>query len=134
MSATTMAVSRAINYVRERRRRAPRLRSLGRRLQSAPGREQLRVHHFLPGMGITTLTGAAAIVTRGDRREFVFSLPFGVGTGLTLDELPLLIQLDNPYWGQERFPLLQAATGALGASLLGIRFWLQGRNQARRDD
>lgn len=106
-SAVTIGVSRAINYWRERQRSAPALRSLLRRAYHAPGDQQVRVHHFIPGMAISAAAGAVAILTRRDGYEFWLSLPFGTGTGLTLDEIALLIDLDNPYWGSERLSLLE---------------------------
>src|SRR5256885_10325797 len=67
--ATMLALSRATNYVRERRRRAPFRRSMLRRAYHAPGANRMRVHHFLPGIGIAFAAGAASILTRRDRRQ-----------------------------------------------------------------
>jgi hypothetical protein len=124
--ATTIAVSRAINYARERRRHAPMLRSWARRAYHSPGQEQLRVHHFLPGMWLVLVAGGAAILTRVDGREFWLSLPFGTGAGLTLDEIALLVKRDNPYWGSETLALSQAAVAALAAAALAARFHRRG--------
>jgi hypothetical protein len=52
----SIGISRAINYVRERRRAVPRVRSLGRSIYHAPGTEQARMHHFVPGIGIAFAT------------------------------------------------------------------------------
>jgi ABC-type Fe3+ transport system permease subunit len=120
--AATIAISRALNYVRERRRAAPRVRSWLRRAYHAPGRQKSRFHHFAPGIAILLVTGFGAVVTREDGREWRFSVPFGVGAGLTTDEVALLIELDNPYWKSERFSLGQAAVGALVATALAVRF------------
>jgi hypothetical protein len=124
--ATTIAVSRGINYARERRRPAPRLRSWARRAYHSPGKEQLRVHHFLPGMGLAFATGGAAIMARCDGREFWLSLPFGTGVGLTVDEIALLVERDNPYWDSETFALAGAGAAALAAATLAARFHRQG--------
>jgi hypothetical protein len=94
--AVTICASRAVNYVLERRRRAPRLRSWARHADHAAGQEQLRVHHFIPGIGLALVSGAGAILTRNDRREFWFSLPFGTGAGLTLDEIAILTNWTTP--------------------------------------
>jgi hypothetical protein len=126
----SIGISRGINYVRERRRTAPRLRSLGRRIYHAPGQERVRVHHFVPGVGIAFVTGAAAIVVRDDGREVWLSAPFGAGVGLTIDELALLIKLDNPYWKSERASLIQAGVAALASAVLGLRFQRRGRAAA----
>jgi hypothetical protein len=121
--SAAIGISRAVNYVRERRRAAPRLRSWGRRVYHGPGRQELRVHHFLPGIGVAFLAGGAAIFTR---QELRFSLPFGVGAGLTSDEIALLGQLDNPYWGSETFALVQAGVAAALGAGLGVRFHRRG--------
>ena len=130
--AGTIAVSRATNYVRERRRRAPLLRSMLRRAYHAPGENEMRVHHFLPGIGIAFAAGAASILTRKDRREFWLSLPFGAGAALTLDEADLLLELDNPYWGSEVLALTQGSLAALGAAVLALRFHRRGDETPRR--
>jgi hypothetical protein len=129
--ATTIGASRLINYVRERRRAAPRVRSWVRKAYHAPGRETLRVHHFTPGIAMLLATGCAAIVTRQDGREWRFSVPFGVGAGLTLDELALLVELDNPYWESERFALAQGLVGAVAALGLAVRFYRRGAGLPR---
>jgi hypothetical protein len=129
--ATTIAVSRGINYARERRRPAPRLRSWARRAYYSPGKEQLRVHHFLPGIGLAFATGSAAIMARSDGREFWLSLPFGTGVALTMDEIALLVQRDNPYWDSETLALVQAGAAALAAATLAARFHRQGSARPR---
>ena len=128
--AITIGCSRAINYVRERRRTAPRLRSWGRRAYHFPGREQVRVHHFVPGIGLAFVSGAMAIIKHEDGRELWFSIPFGSGVGLTLDEVAVMTEFDNPYWESEKLALAQAATAALGALALGIRVHRRGAHHA----
>jgi Ser/Thr protein kinase RdoA (MazF antagonist) len=128
--AITIGVSRAINYARERRRAAPRLRSWARHAYHSPGQEQLRVHHFMPGIGLAFLSGAGAILKRNDGREFWFSLPFGIGAGLTLDEIAILTELDNPYWESEKLAAAQAAIAAGGALALAVRFQRHGKHPA----
>ena len=120
--AAAIGISRSVNYVRERRRPAPRLRSWARRAYHSPGQERLRVHHYLPGIGLALAAGGAAILTRTDGRELWLSLPFGAGAGLTLDELALLVERDNPYWDSERFALIQSGAAALAAAALAARF------------
>jgi hypothetical protein len=124
--AVTIGASRAINYVRERRRTAPRLRSWARHAYHSPGQEQLRVHHFMPGLCLAFLSGAGAILKRNDGREFWFSLPFGIGAGLTLDEIAILTELDNPYWESEKLAAAQAAIAGGGALALAVRFQRSG--------
>jgi hypothetical protein len=125
--AAAIGSSRAVNYGRERNRRMPRVRSWARRAHHAPGRgDQLRIHHFLPGIGLAFLAGGAAILTHGDGGELWLGIPFGTGTGLALDEVGLLVSADNPYWRSESLALAQSAAAALGAAALAIRFHRRG--------
>lgn len=120
--AVTIGCARGVNLVRERRRPAPVLRSLARRLWRAPRSEDVRVHHFLPGMGLAFATGAVAIVVRHDRREFLLSLPFGAGLALTFDEFALLVGRERSYWASEPFAVAQGAAAGAAAVLLGAGF------------
>jgi hypothetical protein len=129
--AATIGASRLINYVRERRRSVPHIRSWVRKAYHAPGQEKLRVHHFTPGIAMLIATGYAAIATRHDGKEWRFSVPFGVGAGLTLDELALLVELDNPYWESEKFALAQGSVGAATALGLAMRFHHRGASLPR---
>lgn len=122
----TIAVARAISYGLERDRNAPRLRSLGRRAYQAVDIEGVRVHHFLPGIGLTFTAGAAGILRGAERHEFALSVPFGTGAGLILDEIGLLVRSDNPYWQTERLALVEGAAAALGAATLARRFHRRG--------
>ncbi len=124
--AATIAVARAVAFAHERRRRFPVLRSVMRRTYHAPGGQQLRVHHFLPGLVLLSSAGAAAVLTRADGNEFALSLPLGTGIGLALDEFGLLLDLDNAYWGTQRIVALQACVAAIGAAALTGRFWRAG--------
>jgi hypothetical protein len=123
-------VSRLVNYVRERRRAMPRSRGAWRRIYSAPRTGGLRVHHFLPGIGLAFVSGGIAVVNRTDQAELLFGVPFGVGTALTLDELALLVGMDNSYWRSERLALAQAAATGLGAAALAARVGRLGRSSS----
>ena len=120
--STTIGVARAINYVRERSRPAPWLRSWARRTYHAPGQQQLRVHHFLPGVLLSFVTGGAAILAHRNGAQLWLSAPFGTGAGLTLDEVGLLLKFDNPYWKGETLALVEGAAAAVGAVALAVRF------------
>jgi hypothetical protein len=125
--AVTVGASRSINYVRERRRPLPTWRSFGRRLYHLPGAARdRRVHHFIPGIGLGFATGVAAILTRDDGLESWLSLPFGTGLALTTDELGLLLEGSNPYWGSETFALAQCAAASLASAALAARFSRRG--------
>ncbi|MDQ6749420.1 MAG: hypothetical protein M3Z33_01490 [Actinomycetota bacterium] len=92
--------ARAVTYLQERRRSAPVLRSLLRRANRALRQDDTRVHHFVPGIAIAFSAGAAAILTRTQDAELRYSVPFGIGAALTLDELALLVDVDNPPLGE----------------------------------
>ena len=125
--AVTVAASRSINYVRERGRARPMWGSFGRRLYHLPGAAgNRRVHHFVPGIGLGFATGGAAILTRDDGLDRWLSVPFGVGLGLTTDELGLLVEASNPYWGSETFALAQCAAALLASAALGAVFIRRG--------
>lgn len=48
--AATLTCARSVNYIRERRRPAPRLRSLVRRVRVFGDDDVPRIHHYLPGL------------------------------------------------------------------------------------
>jgi len=124
--------ARGVTHVTERhRRRLPALHSLLRRTFSAPRSDDVRVHHFLPGLVLLTAAGGGAILSRDDGRELLLSIPFGTGAGLALDEIGLLVERKNPYWGSEHLALGQAAAGGLVAVALGIRMVVIGRHRPR---
>ena len=66
---------------------------------------------------------------RDNLEVFVAGVPFGIGAGLTLDEIAILTELDNPYWESEKLAAAQAAVAAVGAFALAARFQLCGRNE-----
>jgi hypothetical protein len=119
--AVTIAGARAITYVMERRRSVPVVRGLTRALPRLPGSNDIRIHHYLPGMVLTAVAGGASILASGPRVGPLLSVPFGVGVALTADEIGLLIERNNPYWGTERAVALQwlAATG-LSVVMAGV--------------
>jgi hypothetical protein len=118
--AVTILTSRVVNHVRERQRAFPRARSILRRASSPRQRTGARVHHFVPGIAIGFATGATAILTH--RMSFSLSLPFGSGVAHTVDELPLLFNQRNPYWGSESFAIAHGVVTAAIAAALAARF------------
>ncbi len=128
--ACTVITSRAINYGRERQRPLPAMRSRARRLWSAPQSSDLRVHHFVPGIGAIAATGAAGILSHTGRTGVWLSVPFGCGLALTLDELALLVNRKNAYWTSERFAFSQAGLAAITA--LGLAGRVHARARASR--
>ncbi|WP_411090443.1 hypothetical protein [Streptomyces sp. 049-1] len=128
--AVTIATSRTLNYVRERRRALPKMRSLARLLLEIPSSSATRVHHFLPGVAIGFAVGGTALLVRPGRLERVLSLPLGVGFALTTDELRLLVGRNDPYWGRgQRFAHAQGAVATLAALSIGADIVRRGRHQ-----
>lgn len=132
--AVTIVASRGLNFVRERRRPLPRVRSVGRLLSQVLASNRLRVHHFLPGMVIGFATGGTAILRSPGGGSHWLSVPFGVGVALTTDELRVMAGRSNPYWGGESFAAAQAALSALASAGLSVRFVKRGRSAVRVTD
>jgi hypothetical protein len=119
--ATTFLVVRTVTYALKTRSTVGPFRNLrvGRR----------RIHHYVPGIVIALVSGAAAIVSRDERLEPVLAVPFGVGMGLTLDESALLLELEDVYWTREGLLSVQitlTVVAMLGALALGLRFLRRG--------
>lgn len=87
------------------------------------------IHHFVPGIVLAFVSGAAAIVTHDEDVEPLLAIPFGTGMGLTLDESALLLELDDVYWSEEGIVSVQialAVTALLAAVALATRFLRRG--------
>jgi hypothetical protein len=85
------------------------------------------IHHFVPGIVLAFVSGAAGLVTRTADGERWLAIPFGIGAALTLDESALLLQLDDVYWSQEGIVSVQitlatiALLGALATARRAMR-------------
>ena len=113
--------ARGITYLLRHRARVGPFRNVrvGRR----------HIHHFVPGIVVAFVAGAAAIVTRNEDVEPWLALPFGVGMGLTLDESALLLELEDVYWTREGLLSVQitlAVTSLLASIALALRFLRRG--------
>jgi hypothetical protein len=75
------------------------------------------IHHFVPGILICLLTGAASIGLRHEELDHWLALPFGAGAALVLDEAALLLELEDVYWSDEG--LLSVEIGLGTFALLG---------------
>ena len=90
------------------------------------------IHHFVPGIVLAFVSGAAAIVTRDESLEPKLAVSFGAGMGLTLDESALLLELEDVYWSEQGIVSVQialATTALLGALALGLRFLRRGEQE-----
>jgi len=118
---TTFIAVRAVTTLLRDRRRVGPFRDLvvGRR----------HIHHFVPGIVLSLVSGSVAIATRREEIEPLLAIPFGVGMGLTLDESALLLELDDVYWSEEGILSVQialAALAVLSATALATRFLRRG--------
>jgi hypothetical protein len=119
--ATTFLLARMITYRLRARKTVGPFRNLrfGRR----------HIHHYVPGICIAFVAGAAGILTRDEELEPFLAVPFGVGMGLTLDESALLLELEDVYWSREGLLSVQitlTVMAMLGALALGLRFLRRG--------
>lgn len=90
------------------------------------------IHHFVPGIALAFISGAAAIVTRDEDLEPKLALLFGTGMGMTFDEAALLLELDDVYWSEEGLVSVQitaALVALLGALAIGLRFLRRGEQE-----
>jgi hypothetical protein len=120
----SLVLSRGIAFaLRDRRRLGPfRNVHVGRR----------HIHHFVPGIALAFVSGAAAIVTRDEDLEPRLALLFGTGMGMTMDEAALLLELDDVYWTEEGLLSVQIGAGLvalLGALAIGLRFLQRGEER-----
>lgn len=119
--AATFILVRSVTYALRQRQTVGPFRNvrIGRR----------HIHHFVPGIVVGFISGAAAILSRNERLEPVLAVPFGVGMGLTLDESALLLELEDVYWSREGLLSVQitlTVIAMLGALALGLRFLRRG--------
>jgi hypothetical protein len=131
--ATTIASSRILNYVRERRRPLPVVRGAARRLEEFRAGSGLTVHHFLPGIGLGLTSGATAILCSSEPSIRFLSIPLGIGLALTADELFLLLGRNNAYWGSERFAFLQTGAAYALSVVFVVDFIRRGRATPSKD-
>ena len=122
-----VSVRAVTTLLRDRRRVGPfRNVMVGRR----------HIHHFVPGIVMTFVSGSIAIATNRDDFEPWLAIPFGAGMGLTLDESALLLELDDVYWSEEGIVSVQIALAAiamLSAVALATRFLRRGEQLVLED-
>jgi len=86
------------------------------------------IHHLVWGILLLLIFGwlGLAVDPESPWRE-VFAVMFGIGTGLTLDEFALWLNLKDVYWEKEGRRSIDAVVIALaisGLALLGFNAWL----------
>lgn len=117
----SFALARGVAHLLRRRRTVGPFRNM-----RVGGRH---IHHFVPGIVISFVSGSAGIVSRDERLEPKLALAFGAGMGMTLDESALLLELDDVYWSREGLLGVQitlSVTALMGALALGLRFLRRG--------
>ena len=121
----TSGVTRIVAYVWDQRRR---IRPLARIAPS--GKEELRVHHFVPGVTLVFASGGGAIVAPRTRWAPWLGVPFGVGAAMALDEGPRLMGQDL-YWSRENLLFAQGFAGLAGTLVCGARIVRRGADERR---
>lgn len=116
---TTFAAARAVTTLIRRGRGPLRNIHVGRR----------HIHHFVPGILICLLSGAASIGLRHEELDHWLAVPFGAGAALVLDEAALLLELEDVYWSEEGLVSVEIGLGTfalLGALAMLIRMARRG--------
>ena len=96
-----------------------------------PGNVQVggtHIHHLVWGILLLLISGyvAVSVDPNSPWREIVAVL-FGVGTGLTLDEFALWLNLKDVYWekqGRASIDAVVIAAAISGLLLIGLRGWI----------
>jgi hypothetical protein len=86
------------------------------------------IHHLVWGILLLLVFGYIAVAIQPDSpwREVVAAM-FGIGTGLTLDEFALWLNLKDVYWSQQGRRSIDAviiAASLAGLVVIGFRVWI----------
>jgi hypothetical protein len=86
------------------------------------------IHHLVWGILLLLICGYIAVAIAPDSpwREIIAVL-FGIGTGLTLDEFALWLNLKDVYWekeGRKSIDAVVIAAGLSGLALVSLRGWI----------
>jgi hypothetical protein len=100
---TAFAVARAVTHSIRRGPGPWRNVEIGRR----------HIHHYVPGIVLTLVSGGLSIGLRREQLDRWFALPFGAGAALIVDETALLIELDDVYWSEKGVLSVDAGLGAM---------------------
>jgi hypothetical protein len=71
------------------------------------------IHHFVPGILLSLLSGGASIGLRHEGIDHWLAVPFGAGAALVLDEAALLLELEDVYWSEEGLVSVEIGLGTL---------------------
>jgi hypothetical protein len=93
------------------------------------------IHHFVPGILISLLSGGASIGLRHEGIDHWLAVPFGAGAALVLDEAALLLELEDVYWSDEGLLSVEIGLGTLAllaALALVVRIARRGERRVAR--
>jgi hypothetical protein len=91
------------------------------------------IHHLVWGILLLLIFGWVGVAVHpGDPWRDIAAVFFGIGTGLTLDEFALWLNLKDVYWSQQGRRSIDAVIVAIaltGMVLVGFRGWIDAATQ-----
>jgi hypothetical protein len=86
------------------------------------------IHHLVWGILLLLICGYVGVAIHpGDPWRDFIAVGFGIGTGLTLDEFALWLNLEDVYWskqGRRSIDAVIIAAAVAGIVLVGLRGWI----------
>jgi hypothetical protein len=86
------------------------------------------IHHLVWGILLLLICGYVGVAIHpGDPWRDIIAVGFGIGTGLTLDEFALWLNLKDVYWtqqGRRSIDAVLVAAGVSGVLLVGFQGWI----------
>jgi hypothetical protein len=87
------------------------------------------IHHLFWGILLLLIFGYIGVtIAPGSPWHEIIAVVFGIGTGLTLDEFALWLNLDDVYWsekGRRSIDAVIVAAALSGAILVGFSAWIE---------